>query len=113
MSTQKRKSRRRTLGYPAHIMSVDHVLVAKCRVEDISDNGMKITVEFPEAVPEEFILLFTGPRGGVTRVCRIVRRADDGIGVTYDREELVEAVKSVRQLSALSKRLKAATPKWA
>jgi hypothetical protein len=107
MSQQKRSSRRRTLSYPAHIMSVDHVLVSKCRVQDISDQGMKIVVEFPEVVPDEFILLFTGPRGGVMRVCKIVRRTDDGVGVTYDREVYTEAVKTVGQLSAVSKRLKA------
>ncbi len=87
-------------------MSLDSVLVGRCFIQDISDDGMLITVD-PEIVPEQFILLFTGPRGGVTRICKIARKTATGVGVIYEQLEPTEPVRSVKQLSALAERWQA------
>lgn len=98
MTNQKRKDRRRSLGYPAHIMSVDHVLFAKCRVEDVSNSGMKITVDYAEDAPNEFILLLSGPRGGgVTRLCRVVRREPGVLGVIAEKKIVADTAQKVKK----------------
>lgn len=104
MAVQRRQHRRVSLGYPAYMMSVDHVLVTKCRVEDVSKSGMKITLEYPEDAPAEFILLLTGPRGGVTRLCKVVRRDETSVGVVYDHTVVPEVVQKTSRTSCADRR---------
>ncbi|MCA0339597.1 PilZ domain-containing protein [Phreatobacter sp.] len=105
MTSQKRRSQRRKLGYPGYIMSLDHALLGPCAVVDISESGMLITVD-PEIVPDQFLMLFTGPRGGVVRACTLVRRAETAVGVTYQAVQAADAVTSLEKLAAMTSRVK-------
>jgi len=52
---------------------------------DISDSGAQLEVLNPQALPEEFSLLIGG-QSAVRRICRVVWRSSDRLGVTFVRE---------------------------
>ena len=54
----------------------------ECTVLDVSDSGARILVSSPMSVPSEFRLLLSKD-GKRWRVCELIWRSDDQIGVAY------------------------------
>ena len=90
MSSNRRRSVRRTLGYGATIIASDGAWARKCRVLDISQSGAKLALEDLSAFPRDFILMLS-ERGGPQRRCRLVWSTDDEIGVEFERPKGSEA----------------------
>jgi hypothetical protein len=82
MSTDKRKSKRQPLTCRSSIVSLDRKQTFGCRLGDISATGARIFVEKPEELPDDFVLILS-ERGKVMRLCRVVRRGEKQVGVTF------------------------------
>jgi hypothetical protein len=54
----------------------------ECTLWDISDAGVRLTVETPHAVPFEFFLALSKD-GKARRKCRVVWRSDEQIGARF------------------------------
>lgn len=81
----QRRNRRRSLRYPARIVSVDGRETMPCVVTDVSQTGARVKVEDGGSLPDDFILRLAGgenPR----RVCHLVWRAKSQAGVRFEKE---------------------------
>jgi hypothetical protein len=54
----------------------------ECALWDISEDGVRITVDAPHGVPFEFFLVLSKD-GKVRRRCRVVWRSDEQIGARF------------------------------
>jgi hypothetical protein len=90
MSSNRRRSVRRTIGYGATIVAPDRAWTRKCRVLDISQSGAKLALEDLSGLPDDFLLMLS-ERGGPKRRCRLVWTTDDQIGVEFERGKGSEA----------------------
>jgi hypothetical protein len=90
MSSNRRKSVRRTIGYSATIVAPDGSWTRKCRVIDVSESGARIALEQAAELPKDFVLSLA-ERGRPMRRCHLVWTADDQIGVEFDRPKKNEA----------------------
>jgi hypothetical protein len=80
----RRKSLRRTFGYPARILLGRETPPISCVIIDISETGAQLEVPAAAAdVPETFALLIGG-RSDVQRRCRVVWRSLNKIGVQFN-----------------------------
>jgi hypothetical protein len=86
MSSNRRRSVRRAIGYGATIVAPDGAWTRKCRVVDISQSGAKLALEDLSELPRDFILMLS-ERGGPKRRCRVVWTESDQIGVKFDLPE--------------------------
>jgi PilZ domain len=84
MSSNRRKSVRRSIGYGATIVAPDASWTRKCRVIDVSDSGAKLALEEPGELPKDFVLMLSA-RGGPKRRCHVVWEAGDQLGVEFER----------------------------
>ena len=84
MSSNRRKSVRRSIGYGASIVAPDASWTRKCRVIDISASGAKLALEEPGQLPKDFVLMLS-ERGGPTRRCHVVWETGDQLGVEFER----------------------------
>jgi hypothetical protein len=84
MSTNRRKSVRRPIGYGATIVAPDASWTRKCRVIDISASGAKLALEEPGELPKDFVLVLS-ERGGPKRRCHVVWDTGDQLGVEFER----------------------------
>jgi len=82
MAQERRKSKRRSLGYGAVVISFDGALKRNCVINDISASGAKLRVEAPKELPEEFVLLLS-ERGQARRRCKIAWRSAQEVGVRF------------------------------
>jgi len=82
MARERRKSKRRTIGYGASVVSFDGVLKRDCVIADISASGARLRIETPKELPEEFVLLLSA-RGEAKRRCKITWRRAQEIGVRF------------------------------
>jgi hypothetical protein len=82
MTRERRKSKRRALGYGASVVSFDGTLKRECVIDDISAMGAKLRIEAPKEPPEEFVLLLSA-RGEAKRRCKIAWRDAQEIGVRF------------------------------
>jgi len=82
MVQERRKSKRRTLGYGAAVISLDGTMKRDCVIDDISAMGAKLRIEAPKELPEEFVLLLSA-RGEARRRCKIAWRGAHEIGVRF------------------------------
>lgn len=81
MRSEKRKSPRRKLNYPAWIDLGDGKKLP-CLVADVSQTGARIRTTTLDAVRDELTLEFS--RGGKTRrICRVVWRSPNALGVRF------------------------------
>jgi hypothetical protein len=78
----RRKSLRRSFGYPARLRFGGELPSVACVIVDISHTGARLQVPEPADVPNEFALLIGG-RPDVRRRCRVVWRSHDLIGVRF------------------------------
>jgi PilZ domain len=71
---------RRTRRLSAWIKTEGRALL-ECQVLDISQQGAKVSVETPPAVPDRFELAFS--HGGQSRVCEVMWRRAKMLGVRF------------------------------
>ena len=83
MPNDKRKNRRKPLGYSAWIQ-VGDPKPRGCAVADISASGARLNVDTPQEVPDRFILLLSRS-GTPRRVCRTVWRSSNQVGVRFEQ----------------------------
>ncbi|MGB9369665.1 MAG: PilZ domain-containing protein [Xanthobacteraceae bacterium] len=84
MSTNRRNSVRRAIGYGATIVAPDASWTRKCRVIDISASGAKLALEEPGELPKDFVLMLS-ERNGPSRRCHVVWETGDQLGVEFER----------------------------
>ena len=77
-----RKTARKPLQGRAQIDAGDGMFLRECTVLDLSDQGARLMIAPLNEVPDEFVLLLSND-GHVRRCCRVVRRSDQEIGVTF------------------------------
>ena len=82
MARERRRSRRRTLGYGAVVVSFDGALTRECVINDISASGAKLRLDAPKELPEEFVLVLTA-QGTAKRRCKIAWRSAQEVGVRF------------------------------
>lgn len=83
MYQDKRKAQRRPMHYKAWL-ALSAGELRGCMLSDISDTGACIKVEDAEALPDRFFLLLSS-RAATRRVCRVVWRKSNQIGVRFER----------------------------
>lgn len=83
MANDKRKSRRHAVTYAARLELRPGRPVG-CILSDISDTGARLTVPYPDKVPERFLLWLT-ETGNARRTCEVVWRKPKQIGVKFER----------------------------
>jgi hypothetical protein len=81
MTGDKRKSHRQTLKYPAKI-DVNGDGPINCLLTEVSASGVRLTVEFPDQVPQYFALLLAAEQN-VMRRCKVVWREGSVIGAEF------------------------------
>ena len=81
-SSNRRKTVRRPLSYPAKIIATDGSWGRNCRVVDVSDGGAKLALEKPAELPADFLLALS-MRGGAVRKCQLMWTDDCEIGVQF------------------------------
>lgn len=82
MFTERRKSARRPLRYPARLDFGPDSPRWDCTLQDISEGGAKLALSGPDTVPDEFnLLLAIGPK--TSRRCKLVWRNDEYLGVQF------------------------------
>jgi hypothetical protein len=83
MSNDQRKSRRRSISYMARLELRPGRPVG-CILSDISNTGARLTVPYPDKVPERFLLWLTST-GSARRTCEVVWRKTHQLGVKFGR----------------------------
>jgi PilZ domain len=78
----RRKSLRRHFGYPGQMHFEDGVPPQPCVIIDMSESGAQLGVPADVAVPGEFSLLIGG-NSHVRRLCKLVWRTDNRVGVEF------------------------------
>ena len=84
MSSNRRKSARRPIGYGAKIIAIDKSWERDCRVVDVSDSGAKLAIAESAEIPKDFILALS-MHGKPTRQCHVMWVGDKEIGVVFER----------------------------
>lgn len=82
MSRDARRAGRELLGTKAWIRFDDGFSVRACRVLDLSSKGVRLMVEAPHEVADQFRLLLTRSAAPGTR-CRIKWRKGSEIGAEF------------------------------
>jgi hypothetical protein len=85
MSSNRRKSVRRALGYGAKIVAPDGSWGRDCRVVDVSNDGARLAIDAPADLPRDFMLALS--ERGRARRCRVVWTTDGEIGVKFERPQ--------------------------
>lgn len=81
-ATNRRKSSRRALNYPAKIVASDGSWDRDCRVIDVSDEGARLTTDSPSELPADFMLALSARTG---RRCRLAWTEEKEVGVQFVR----------------------------
>jgi len=84
MSSNRRKSARRAIGYGAKIVAPDGSWTRDCKVVDVSDSGAKLAIEEGAELPNDFILALS-MHGNATRQCHVMWTNESEIGVVFER----------------------------
>lgn len=80
----RRKNPRRTFNYFARVLGSD-ALQWDGFILDISEKGAQLELFDTRDIPDEFCLLIGG-QGAVKRVCHVVWRSHDRLGVKFVRQ---------------------------
>lgn len=80
----RRKSPRRTFHYFAKVLGPDATQWDGF-ILDISESGAQLELFNTEGIPDEFFLL-VGGHGAVKRLCHVVWRSRDRLGVKFLRQ---------------------------
>jgi hypothetical protein len=76
LSPRHRENRR------AWVDANDGARLLDCTLWDISEAGVRFTIETPSSVPYEFILVLSKD-GKVRRRCRVIWRSDEQVGACF------------------------------
>ena len=79
----KRKDRRQPMRYMAWIALAPNDL-HHCLVSDASDSGARVDIKDAEKFPDHFVL-FLSNNGSARRICRVVWRNPNQLGVRFER----------------------------
>ena len=79
---EKRAAHRQVFHHKCWIVTADDAPRVPAHISDISASGALLVGTTPQNLPDEFRLHLTED-GSVQRRCRVSRRNDDGIGVTF------------------------------
>ena len=82
MSRELRASPRRDVRQCGVICNSDGSIISKCMMADVSATGAKLILHGPTEVPDEFVLVLSNT-GKVRRRCKVIRRSETVIGVTF------------------------------
>lgn len=79
---KQRQAPRHRENRPVWIDAGDGTSPQKCVLWDISEAGVRITIDAPASVPYEFFLVLSKD-GKVRRQCRVVWRSEDQVGASF------------------------------
>src|SRR5262245_47945735 len=79
---EQRQSRRHRVNAPAWLDFLDGLPLRSGTLWDVSEAGARIVLDAADRVPREFSLVLASD-GSVRRLCRVVWRLNDQIGVCY------------------------------
>ena len=82
MSTILRKAPRRAVGVVAYLYTTDGWPIGECRMCDVSAGGARFVHAISDELPAE-VLLSLSRDGRVRRLCQVVWRKDNEIGVRF------------------------------
>jgi hypothetical protein len=82
MAGENRANRRRLINHGARTAALDGSELQSCRIIDISGTGARLKVLQPEALPDQFLLLLSHD-GKLYRLCSVVWRRDQAVGVQF------------------------------
>jgi hypothetical protein len=80
-----RKAPRKSLHYPVVVEMGEGEAAQICMLSDASDTGARLTLQYPEAVPETFTMRLSRD-GKITRKCHVVWRSEHQIGLEFRKE---------------------------
>jgi hypothetical protein len=81
MGQEKRKSRRKPMRYKVWLQAGQDQL--SCTMSDVSSTGARLDVDVVDDVPERFVLLLS-QSGQPRRLCRVVWRSTNQVGVHFE-----------------------------
>ena len=84
MRYDNRKAPRKSLHYPAIVEMGEGEAAQICMLSDASDTGARLTLQYPEAVPETFTLRLSRD-GKISRTCHVVWRSEHQIGLEFHK----------------------------
>ena len=79
---KQRQTPRHRENRPAWIDVDNGSPLLNCTLWDVSEAGVRITIDSPASVPYEFFLVLSKD-GKVRRRCRVIWRSDEQIGACY------------------------------
>jgi PilZ domain len=79
---KQRQAPRRRENRRAWVESPDGARRLECRLWDISDDGVRFTIDAPSGVPYEFFLVLSKD-GKERRQCRVMWRSDEQVGARF------------------------------
>ncbi len=86
MSTELRKSPRKTIRTVAYLYTADGWPLGECEMRDVSAGGARLSHAIADELPDELFLTLSRD-GKVRRRCGIVRREDGQIGVRFQKSD--------------------------
>lgn len=100
----RRRSRRRNFQQSAKVLAADAQWDGF--IVDISNSGAQVELFDTQGLPDKFSLVIGGP-GGVRRLCEVVWRSQDRVGVTFERQQ--ERLAAGTAMNALQRKVAATT----
>jgi PilZ domain-containing protein len=82
MSKEKRIAPRQDVRWQGVVSDKQGAVLSRCLLVNVSATGAKLVVEFPDKIPDSFILMLSR-NGGVRRVCDVKWRSGSSIGVKF------------------------------
>jgi hypothetical protein len=79
---KQRHSPRKRENRDAWIDADNGTPLMDCTVWDVSDEGVRITIDEPRSVPQEFFLVLSKD-GKLRRRCRVIWRSAEQVGACY------------------------------
>ena len=79
---KQRQAPRQRENRPVWIDTGNGAALQKCVLWDISEAGVRITIDTPASVPYEFFLVLSKD-GKVRRRCRVIWRSDEQVGACF------------------------------
>ena len=89
MSSEQRKSRRKSIGTDGFLYGVNGQPIGPCHVENVSLGGAMLRHETDDELPAHFILSLSR-NGQVRRHCRVAWQAKRHVGVRFLEPEQEE-----------------------
>ena len=82
MSKEKRIAPRQDVRWQGIVTDNQGTVLSRCLMVNVSATGAKLVVEFPDKIPDSFVLMLSR-NGGVRRVCDVKWRSGNTIGVKF------------------------------